>query len=424
MSPKLISLVVFVAVYALIILNAIPRTFAALGGVAALILFRVLTPHEMISYVNWEALGLIFGMFVLVHTLKDSGFFDYLSVIALRLTKGVPILILFYFAILTGVLAMFMDSITVMLFMSTLSIEIARKLKINPLPFVLSQITAANIGGSATLMGDPPNVIMGTGLGISLAQFVKYLAPISVLILVVNTLYFILYYKKAFLAVKPMDGDYLRGLNAREKVKDMPLMISSAISFLLTVVMMFIHDKAGLSIGVVGLIGASLALIVSGKKMEHIWESIDWEVLLFFATLFIIIGGLVKTNVFGDLSKLIAAVTANSAASAKTVFLWFSAIMSGFVDNVPFAASMVPLLKEFTSAGGLVSLLFLGLIVSFGTDVGGNFTPIGASANVVGLATLSRAGQDVSWKDYLKVVAPITAIDVLLASALFVVFYR
>lgn len=424
MSLRLISLIVFIGVYAFIIFNIIPRTIIALAGVVMLILFGVLTPQDMVTYVNWEALGLIFGMFVLVRTLNESGFFDFLSVIALKIAKGIPILMLFYFAILSGFLAMFMDSITVLLFMSALSLEVSKKLKVSPLPFVLSQITAANIGGSATLMGDPPNVILGTGLNISLAQFIKHLAPISVFILFLNTLYFVLYYKKTFLSAKPMEKSYLNNLNPQEKVKDFSLMISTLISFLITIVLIFIHRNIGLPIGLVGLIGASLALILSGRKMEHVWESIDWEVLIFFSTLFVIIGGLVKMNIFNDLSNFLVKITSGNISFSKSVFLWFSAILSGFVDNVPFAAAMVPLLKNFTSITTNITLVSLGLLVSFGTDVGGNFTPIGASANVVGIATLSRAGVEVSWKDYLKVVVPITFLDILLAGVAFLIFFK
>ena len=424
MSLRLISLIVFIGVYAFIIFNIIPRTIIALVGVVILILFGVLTPQDIVTYVNWEALGLIFGMFVLVRTLNESGFFDFLSVIALKIAKGIPILMLFYFAILSGLLAMFMDSITVLLFMSALSLEVSKKLKVSPLPFVLSQITAANIGGSATLMGDPPNVILGTGLNISLAQFIKHLAPISVFILLLNTLYFVLYYKKTFLSAKPMEESYLNNLNPQEKVKDFSLMVSTLISFLITIVLIFIHKNIGLPIGLVGLIGASLALILSGRKMEHVWESIDWEVLIFFSTLFVIIGGLVKMNIFNDLSNFLVKITSGNIGFSKSVFLWFSAILSGFVDNVPFAAAMVPLLKNFTSITTNITLVSLGLLVSFGTDVGGNFTPIGASANVVGIATLSRAGVEVSWKDYLKVVVPITFLDLLLAGFAFLIFFK
>ncbi len=423
MNPQIISLVIFVLVYAFIIFNILPRSSVSLVGAFLLVMLGVLEPREIVASINWDAIGLIFGMFILVRMLTDSGFFDFLSVRVLKLTKGVPINVLIAFALLTGLLAAFMDSITVLLFMSALSIQIAKKLKMSPVPFVLSQITAANIGGSATLMGDPPNIILGTGLGITLVQFIKYLAPISIAILILNTVYFVLFYRKMFKQSDKLDEDYLTSLSPREHVKDFYMMIASMISFAVAVVLLILHEKLNMPVAYAGLIGASLGLVLNGKKVANIWESIDWEVLLFFSTLFIVIGSLEKTGVIASISKGIAHLANGSGLLTKGILLWMSGILSGVIDNVPFAASMVPVVKLLAPAG-VVSLLSMGLIVSFGTDVGGNFTPIGASANVIGLSILSKAGVDVEWKDYLKAVVPITFINILVAGVLFAIFYK
>jgi Na+/H+ antiporter NhaD/arsenite permease-like protein len=423
MSPQIISLVIFVVVYAFIIFNILPRSSVSLVGAFLLVVLGVLEPKEIVTSINWDAIGLIFGMFILVRILTDSGFFDFLSVKVLKLTKGVPISILIAFALLTGLLAAFMDSITVLLFMSALSIQIAKKLKMSPVPFVLSQITAANIGGSATLMGNPPNIILGTGLGVTLVQFIKYLAPISMAILLLNTLYFVLFYKKTFNQAQRLDAEYLKNLSPREHVKDYYMMIASMISFAVAILLVILHEKFNMPVAYAGLIGASLGLVLNGKKVANIWESIDWEVLLFFSTLFIIIGSLVKTGVISSISTGIARLANGSGLITKGILLWMSAILSGFIDNVPFAASMVPVVKLLAPTG-VVSLLSMALIVSFGTDVGGNFTPIGASPNVVGLSILSKAGVDVEWKDYLKAVVPITFINVVVAGLMFALFYR
>jgi Na+/H+ antiporter NhaD/arsenite permease-like protein len=419
MSHTVISLIVFFVVYASIIFNIFPRSIIAFAGAVVLILTGVLAPHDMITYVNWEALGLILGMFILVQTLKDVGFFDFMSTIVLKKTKGVPLLIFFSFALLAGFLSAFMDSITVLLFMSTLSIEVARKLKVSPVPFVFSQITAANIGGSSTLMGDPPNVILGTGLNITLVQFVRFVAPLSIFILLLNTAYFIFIYRRSFLGAKEIDREYLRKLNPYEKVKDLPLMISTLISFFITVLLLFFHRQINLSVGMVGIIGASLALVLSGKKMEHIWGIIEWEVLVFFATLFLVIGALEKTGVIASLSSFIINITSKNVFALKGVLLWFSSLISGVIDNVPFAASMVPILKNISSSLSSVSLLSLGLLSAFAVDVGGNFTPIGASANVVGITILDKSGFEVTWIDYLKSIVPITILNILVANIYF-----
>jgi len=419
MSHTVISLIVFFVVYASIIFGIFPRSIIAFAGAVVLILTGVLAPHDMVTYVNWEALGLILGMFILVQTLKDVGFFDFMSTIVLKKTKGVPLLIFFSFALLAGFLSAFMDSITVLLFMSTLSIEVARKLKVSPVPFVFSQITAANIGGSSTLMGDPPNVILGTGLNITLVQFIRFVAPLSIFILLLNTAYFILIYRRSFLGAKEIDREYLRKLNPYEKVKDLPLMISTLISFFITVLLLFFHRQINLSVGMVGIIGASLALVLSGKKMEHIWGIIEWEVLVFFATLFLVIGALEKTGVIANLSSFIINITSKNVFALKGVLLWFSSLISGVIDNVPFAASMVPILKNISSSLSSVSLVSLGLLSAFAVDVGGNFTPIGASANVVGITILDKSGFEVTWIDYLKSIVPITILNILVANIYF-----
>lgn len=422
MANTIISLAVFIVVYASIIFNIFPRSIIAFAGVVVLIITKVITPYDMISYVNWEALGLILGMFILVQSLKEFGFFDFLSSFVLKKAKGIPFLVFIGFALLAGFLSAFMDSITVLLFMSTLSIEIARKMKISPIPFVLSQITAANIGGSSTIMGDPPNVILGTGLGITLVQFIRYVAPLSILILIFNTAYFVFLYRNSLFKTRKLDEDYIKNINPREKIKDPVVLISTLASFLLTVTLLLLHRKLNLSVGLAGLIGASLALVLSGKKLEHIWSIIEWEVLVFFATLFVVIGALEKTGVILKISSFIIKLTSQSTFKLKGILIWFSAIVSGFVDNVPFAASMVPILKNISSKLPAVSLTVLGLTSAFGVDVGGNLTPIGASANVVGITILDKSGFEITWGDYLKKVVPVTILNILIANLYFLMF--
>jgi Na+/H+ antiporter NhaD/arsenite permease-like protein len=422
-NQALISLLIFIFVYALIICDLLPRSIVSLGGAVVLFILGVIKDREVVSLINWEAMGLIFGMFILVRILVESGFFDVLSSYILKLSRGKATVVFLSLSIATGIMAAFMDSITVMLFMATLSIEVSRKLKTNPVPFVLSQITAANIGGSATLMGDPPNVILGTGLGITLVQYVKYLAPISLLTLLINGSLFLLTNKYAFRGAKDLDIQYIKSLKPLESAKNRYMLLTGAFSFLITIFLLIFHKDIGLTVGHVGIIGATIGLVLNGKRIANIWEKIDWEVIVFFATLFIIIGALETTGVIKDLANTIVSFTKESAILTKNVLLWTSGILSGFIDNVPFAASMVPLIKSLSGKVPL-RLISMGLITSFGTDVGGNFTPIGASANVVGLAILRNAGIEVTWKDYIKQVLPITALELIIADLLFLLLYR
>lgn len=422
-NQALLSVLIFIFAYALIIAELLPRTIITLGGAVALFILGILKDTQVVSLINWEAMGLILGMFILVRVLVDSGFFDVLSSYVIKLSKGKPMIIFVSLAITTGIMAAFMDSITVMLFMASLSIQIAKQLRMDPVPFVLSQIASSNLGGSATLMGNPPNIILGTGLGITLAQYVIYLAPIVIVLLIANAYLFYLSNRQDFVKANDLSPEYVASIKPFANVKDSYMFYTGIFSFMLTIVLLIIHEKIGITVGHVGIIGATVVLLLNGNRVSGIWEKIDWEVIVFFATLFIIIGALEVTGVIQSLANLITSFAKGSALITKNVLLWVSSILSGFIDNVPFAASMVPLIKSLTGKVP-VSLLSMGLITTFGTDVGGNLTPIGASPNVVGLSILKNAGIEVSWKEYIKKVAPITILEIIAADILFMLLYR
>ncbi|BAL80994.1 ArsB/NhaD family transporter [Caldisericum exile] len=422
-SQALTSVLIFVFVYALIIVDLLPRSIVTLGGAVVLFILGILKDTQVVSLINWEAMGLILGMFILVRVLVESGFFDVLGSYVIKISKGKPSIIFMSLAVTTGIMAAFMDSITVMLFMASLSMQVAKQLDMDPIPFVLSQIASSNLGGSATLMGNPPNVILGTGLGVTLAQYVIYLGPTVILLLILNAYLFYLTNRESFKKAKELNSLYISSIKPFENVKNPYMFYSGLFSFLLTIVLLIVHEKIGITVGHVGIIGATIALLLNGHRVSDIWEKIDWEVIVFFATLFIIIGALEVTGVIQVLAGMIISFAKGSALITKNVLLWVSSILSGFVDNVPFAASMVPLIKSITGKVP-VSLMSMGLITTFGTDVGGNLTPIGASPNVVGLSILRNAGIEVSWKEYIKKVAPITLFEILIADVVFILLYH
>lgn len=419
----IIASVIFIVVYAVIIGDLLPRSIITLTGAVLLFILGIVKETQVISLINWDAMGLILGMFIIVHVLVKGGFFDYISAYVVKMTKGNPFLIFFSLSLVTGILAAFMDSISVMLFMATLTISICEKLETDPIPFVLSQIAASNLGGAATLMGNPPNIIIGTGLGISLTQFLVYLAPIVFILLILNGFLFAFTNMGGLKKAKVLDSEYLNSLIPSEQIKDYYLFITGVIVFLLVVVLLFVHNKFNISVGNVGIIGAALLLFLNGHRLEDIWKNIDWEVLIFFITLFIIVGSLEVTGVIQALAAAIVKFTKGSAILTKIVLLFSSSFLSAFIDNVPFAASMVPLIKSLAGKVSL-SVMSMALITAFGTDVGGSMTPIGASPNVVGLSILKSAGIEVTWKDYIFKVAPITILELILAGIFFVIFYH
>ncbi|MFU2157704.1 SLC13 family permease [Caldisericum sp. AR60] len=424
MNPQaLTSSLIFILVYALIIADLLPRSITTLSGAVLLFILGIIKDTQVVSLINWEAMGLILGMFILVRILVESGFFDFLGSYVVKFSKGKPSIIFIGLAVVTGVLAAFMDSITVMLFMASLSIQIAKQLDANPVPFVLSQVAASNLGGSATLMGNPPNIILGTGLGISLEQYVIYLAPLVIILLFLNAFLFYFVNKNEFAKAKKLSESYVTSIKPFEHIKDSYMFYSGIFSFLLTVLFLIIHDKIGISVGHVGIIGATIGLILNARQLGNIWEKIDWEVIVFFATLFIIIGALEVTGVIQSIANLIIIFAKGSSFITKNILLWTSSILSAFIDNVPFAASMVPLIRSL--AGKVpVTIISMALITTFGTDVGGSMTPIGASPNVVGLSILKNAGIEVSWGEYIKRVAPITLLEIIISDLVFILLYH
>jgi len=417
MNNEIIAILIFIISYIFIIFDILPRTIIVFFSSSILVLLKIVTPHEALSFVNWEAITLLFGMFTLVITLKEVNFFKILGNRVVRIF-GKNILFLFIvLSFLTAFLSAFMDSITVMMFISSLTIEVSKILEFNPVPFILTEIVSSNIGGSATMVGDPPNVIIGTSLGFSFVDFLKNVAPISIIILIFNILYFLLIFKKD---LKSNKKEVVKIKEA--KIEDKYSFFISISVFLLTIILLTLHKTLNISVGTIGLIGASLALFLNGNKFRNIWDKIDWDTLLFFVGLFILVGSLEKIGFLGKISNLITNFIKNSKILPSGILV-FSGFLSSIVDNVPLAFSMVPIIKNI-SINKSISLSLLAWSLSLGTDLGGNGTPIGASSNVIALSILEKSGTKMTWGYYLKKVSLSVIFSLILSAALLILFHR
>ncbi len=415
MRNEIFAIIIFAISYLFIIFDILPRTIIVFFASSLLVLLKIVTPHEALSFVNWEAITLLFGMFTLVITLKEVNFFKILGNRVVRIFGKNIILLFIVLSFLTAILSAFMDSITVMMFISSLTIEISKTLEFNPVPFILTEIVSSNIGGSATMVGDPPNVIIGTSLGFSFIDFLKNVAPISIIILLFNIFYFLMIFKKD---LKTNKKDVIKIKEI--KVDDKYSFFISISVFLLTIILLTLHKKLNISVGTIGLIGASLALFLNGNKFRDIWEKIDWNTLLFFIGLFIIVGSLEKTGFLGQISNLITNVIKNNKILPSGILV-FSGLLSGIVDNVPLAFSMVPIIKNI-SISKSIPLSVLAWALSLGTDLGGNGTPIGASANVVALSILEKSGTKMTWGYYLRKVSLSVIFSLILSAILLTLF--
>ena len=420
MYENLLALGIMALVYGLVVSERVHRSTAALLGIVLVLGTGVLTIPEAVTYVDWQALGLIFGMFILVSALVQSGFFRWVGLHALRAARYRPTRVFLLFCGLAAVLSAFMDSITVMIFMASLGIEVARLLGLRPTPFIVGMITAANIGGSATMVGDPPHVILGTALNFGFADFLVNVGPVALAVFAVNAGYFLLVHRGKGLAVPghaatvaAADG----GLDPASAIRDLRLLRVSLVIFAFTVTLLMLHQVLDLFVAFVALLGAVLVLILGGKDMPELVTKIDWHTLLFLGGLFVVVGGLEKTGVLHDIASGLGAVSGGSPAVLMTLLLWSAAFLSMLLDNIPFAAAMVPVVRDLSATAGY-PLGPLAWSLALGTDVGGNATPIGASGNIVGLAVAEKSGTRITWREYLRDALPATLLAIAVCNAL------
>ena len=364
--------------------------------------------HVESQGVNWQTIIFIGGMMVMVEGLGEVGFFRWLCLRLAKLVnyKVVPILVVFM--LLSGFLAMFIDSITVLLFLATVTIELARLLKFDPVPVIIAEIFASNVGGSATMSGDPPNIIIGTAFGYSFFDFATNTGPIAWIGMFATLAFFYFAFRKV---LKSSQGnantDPSTYPEPGEAIINIQLFRINTLIFILVVVLLVTHAQTGISVALIGVIAASLALIAGFKSAGHILRRVDWRTLLFFIGLFICVGGLEVTGVLVILADFIADISGGNIMIVIPVILWISAFASAIVDNIPFAATMIPVLRELARTVGF-NQRTLAWTLALGTDIGGNATPIGASANVVGTAVAQREGYPISWGRFCKYTIPAT----------------
>ncbi len=368
--------------------------------------------------INWETILFIFGMMVMVEGMARVGFFRWLCMRIARLVHYQVIPLFITFMILSTILAMFIDSITVILFLAAVTIELSQLLKFNPVPMILSEIFCANLGGSATMCGDPPNIIIGTSLGYSFTDFVTNTGVIAGVCLIAVLVYFYLIFHKELNAGASTSVDYSSLPSPESTITDKKGFAVSCVIFAAAIVLLTTHAQTGLTVSTIGCLVAAATLITSWKYAAQLLKKVDYKTLLFFIGLFVVIGGLEQTGILEIMAGFIGS---GNVMVMVAIIIWLSAVVSAFVDNIPFATTMIPIIKSLSAAYG-VDLSMLSWTLAMGTDIGGSATPIGASANVVGVATASREGYVIKWGLYCKKMMPATILVVLLSMLL--IYFR
>ena len=447
MLAEIMAIVIFVAMFVLIVWDRFPKHYVTLGCGALTSIFvfgigmrsmeaflntlavkGIFTRDfwhtagesaEQTSGVNWATIIFLWGMMVMVEGMAEAGFFDWLCLKIAKLAKYEPVRIFVSFMILSSVLAMFIDSITVILFLAAVTIRLARTLKFNPVPVIMAEIFCANLGGSATMCGDPPNIIIGTSLGYSFADFVENTGAIGAVSLVAIILYF--YFTMRNRLQDPADKVDPSRIDVDIRIDNMKEFITSTVIFIIAIALLVTHSMTGLTVAFIGTFIAFITLATAGRKALTLLKRVDYHTLLFFIGLFIVVGGLEETGVLVVIAEFIAKVSGGNAHLMIAIILWISAFASAFIDNIPFSATMIPVIRTLAATTG-VDLSTMAWTLAIGTDIGGSMTPIGASANVVGISTAGKSGYPISWATYCKELVPGTLI--VLVISMISIFFR
>ena len=451
MLAQVLAIIIFLAMFLLIILEIWERQWITLAcGLLTLLLVFGLGMHSMgaimrtlnlqsffttgfwyvagesseaSSGINWQTIIFIAGMMIMVEGMAKVGFFRWLCMEIAKMVKYQVIPIFMTFMLLSFVLAMIIDSITVILFLAAVTIELSQLLEFDPVPMILSEIFCANLGGSATMCGDPPNIIIGTSLGYSFTDFITNTGLMAVVSLVFVVIYFYFAFRKELKKNGANKKDHASYPDPKEAITDKRGFTASCIIFLCAVVLLVSHAQTGLTVSTIGVAIAIVTLIVAGKDALELLKKVDYKTLLFFVGLFVVVSGLEETGVLEILAGFIGSVSGGNIAVMIAIIIIVSAVASAFIDNIPFAATMIPVITDLASDVAGVNLTVLAWALAIGTDIGGSATPIGASANVVGIATAAREGHIIKWGKYCKYMAPATIIVVAISLAMIYVRY-
>ena len=414
-----IAVAVFVAAYIVIATEWVHKTLAALTG-AALVLALGIVGSDEVFYSNetgidWDVIFLLLGMMIIVSVLRRTGVFEFTAIWAAKRAKGSPLRVMILLVLITAVASAFLDNVTTVLLVVPVTLLVCDRLAINPVPFLIAEVFASNIGGAATLIGDPPNIIIASRANLTFNDFLVHMAPIIIVELIVFIAILPWLFRGSFTS-DPERAAEVMALNEREAIEDTGLLIKCGIVLLAVFVGFVGHSVLHVEPSIVALLGAGVLVLISRSTTEQYLSSVEWETLLFFAGLFVMVGALIHTGVIGDLAKQVATATGGDAQLASMLILVVSAVASGVIDNIPYVASMSPLVAELSQGiADPAQAQALWWSLALGADLGGNLTAVGASANVVALGIAYRNGTPISFWQFTKKGAIVTFITIAIA---------
>jgi Na+/H+ antiporter NhaD/arsenite permease-like protein len=415
MNQTLIALIIFITTLVFVSLEKINRTVIALCGALLFILLKILTQQEAFLSIDFNTIGLLTGMMIMVSIIKRTGLFQYLAIKISKLAHGNIFYLLFFLSTITGVLSSILDNVTTIILIVPITLAICENLEISPVPLVLSEIFASNIGGAATLIGDPPNIIIGSAAHLSFMDFIINLAPFALILLILLPFFVRLFYKKEMSQNVKEAWEKVEKFDEKKAIEDPILLKKSLMVFLLTISVFIFHHNLGLEAATVALAGATLLLLVSNIDPAETFLEVEWSTLFFFIGLFVVIAGVEKVGIIQWLSNRIITLTKGNLTLTTLTVLWVSGITCSFINNISYTISMVPVIHNIGAATSF-GLNPVWWALSLGACLGGNGTFIAAAANLVGVNILKRQGRIITFKDFFRIGLPIMLISIILSS--------
>lgn len=417
----MLAISIFALSYIIIISEKVHRIVIAIAGAALMVLLGVITQEEAINGIDFNTIGLLIGMMMIVGISKDSGMFEFVAIWSSKITKGNPVKVFIALGSIVAIFSALLDNVTTVLLMVPVMFIVANNLRINAKPFLISAIILSNIGGAATLIGDPPNILIGSAANLSFNDFLINLAPISLVITFVTIGMLLFWYRKE-LVTTPEARESVMRFNPQEVIREKPLLIKSLITLAIVMVGFMTHEITGLEGATIALAGAALLLLLTLNEPEAHLRDIEWTTIFFFSGLFILVVGLEAVGIIRIMAEGLLNLTGGDLTKTAFTILWGSALLSAIIDNVPYVATMIPVLHDYTVLSG-VSAAPLWWALALGADIGGNATIIGASANVVVAGMSEREGHKISFLEYLKVAISMTLVAMIIASVYLYVRY-
>ena len=417
-TSTIVAIVIFVAAYALIISEKIHRTIIGICGAMLMILLGIINQETAIHHIDFNTLGLLMGMMVIVNITSETGLFNYLAIWAAKKVKAKPISLLVALSLLTAVCSALLDNVTTVLLTVPITFSITKQLNVDVKPFLIAQILASNIGGTATLIGDPPNIMIGSAVGLQFMDFITNLTAICILIFIVTIALLIVIYGKKLHTTDELREKVMQ-LDEKSQIVEPRLLKKCLFALAITISLFVLHGQLHLDTATAAMTGAGLLLLISFPQKEamiaKVLSKVEWLAIFFFAGLFILVGALVETGVIKMLAEEAIKITNGDLTATSMLILWMSAYASAFIDNIPFVATLIPLIQDMGQMG-MTNLDPVWWSLSLGACLGGNGTLIGASANVVVASMAAQRGKPISFISFMKIALPMMTLSIAISS--------